>query len=161
MSETTSRVSVLAQGSRPRAAGSPRPYRFRSRIGVGAAGGFYPAPHRYGLYLSAGCPRSASVSAVLELLGLTGSVAVTVLTDPVRTPDGFASLRGAYEATAHRYDGPLTVPALRDRWSGRIVSNHVPDILRDLAELASGQDGSAAPAPLGADPARAYGTEAV
>ncbi|MEU5339714.1 MULTISPECIES: glutathione S-transferase C-terminal domain-containing protein [unclassified Streptomyces] len=112
-----------------------RPHRFRGRIGVGLAGGFYPAPHRYQLYLSEACPYSARVAVVLDLLGLTDSLTTTVLKLPAETPDAFASLRGAYEATWHHYDGPLTAPALCDRWSGRVVSNHTPDILRDLAGL--------------------------
>ncbi|MFE9859998.1 cell envelope biogenesis protein OmpA [Streptomyces sp. NPDC005780] len=111
-----------------------------SRIGVGLGGGFYPAPHRYELFLSASCPRSLRVSITLGLLGLRDSVTTTLLTHPARTPEAFASLRSAYEATVHHYDGPLTAPALCDRWSGRIVSNHTPDILRDLAGLLSGHD---------------------
>ncbi|MGW1504947.1 glutathione S-transferase C-terminal domain-containing protein [Streptomyces mirabilis] len=114
---------------------APRPHRIRSRIGVGLAGGFYPAPHRYQLYLAEGCPRSLRITVTLELLGLHDSVPTTLLTLPAETPDAFAALRGAYEATWHHYDGPLTAPALCDRWSGRIVSNHTPDILRDLAGL--------------------------
>lgn len=112
-----------------------RPHRIRGRIGVGLAGGFYPAPHRYQLYLSEACPYSGRVAVVLDLLGLKGALTTTVLKLPAETPDGFASLRGAYEATWHHYDGPLTAPALCDRWSGRVVSNHTPDILRDLAGL--------------------------
>lgn len=111
-----------------------------SRIGVGLAGGFYPAPHRYELFLSASCPRSLRISITLGLLGLKDSVATTLLGHPAGTPEAFASLRSAYEATMHHYDGPLTAPALCDRWSGRIVSNHTPDILRDLAGLLSGHD---------------------
>ncbi|WP_285565548.1 glutathione S-transferase C-terminal domain-containing protein [Streptomyces sp. RTGN2] len=118
-----------------------------SRIGVGLAGGFYPAPHRYELFLSVSCPRSLRISITLGLLGLKDSVATTLLTHPAGTPEGFAALRGAYEATVHHYNGALTAPALCDRWSGRIVSNHTPDILRDLAGLLSGHD-EACPSPL-------------
>ncbi|MCT9007444.1 glutathione S-transferase family protein [Streptomyces rhizosphaerihabitans] len=117
---------------------SALPHRAHSRIGVGLAGGFYPAPHRYELYLSESCSLSQRIAITLELLGLKDSVATTVLAHPAGTPDAFASLRRAYEATEHHYDGPLTAPALCDRWSGRIVSNHTPDILRDLAGLLSG-----------------------
>ncbi|MFI6493409.1 glutathione S-transferase C-terminal domain-containing protein [Streptomyces sp. NPDC050564] len=124
---------------------SPRPHGIRSRIGVGAAGGFYPAPHRYQLYLSEGCPRSLRLSITLDLLGLKDSVATTILAHPAETPDAFASLRSAYEATWHHYEGPLTAPALCDRWSGRIVSNHTPDILRDLAGLLTCHDGACIP----------------
>ncbi|AXG81757.1 glutathione S-transferase C-terminal domain-containing protein [Streptomyces paludis] len=137
------RQSQSASGPRPgTAATRTRPYRFRSRIGVGLAGGFYPVPHRYDLFLRASCPRSLRISITLGLLGLDGSVATTLLTHPAETPDAFASLRGAYEATVHHYDGPLTAPALRDRWSGRIVSNRTSDILGDLAGPLSCSDGS-------------------
>ena len=114
-----------------------RPHRFRGRIGVGLAGGFYPAPHRYQLYLSEGCRRSLRISITLALLGLRDSTGTTVLTRPAETPDAFAALRRAYEATSHHYDGPFTAPALCDRWSGRVVSNHTPDILRGLADLSA------------------------
>jgi putative glutathione S-transferase len=46
---------------------------------------------------------------------------------------GTAALRDAYRATIYRYDGPLTVPALYDHWTGRVVSNDSGDIVRDLA----------------------------
>ncbi|MFF3615015.1 cell envelope biogenesis protein OmpA [Streptomyces sp. NPDC002580] len=119
-------------------AATPSVLPHQSRIGVGLAGGFYPAPHRYELYLTVSCPQSLRIEITLGLLGLEDSVATTFLTHPGETPDAFASLRRAYEATEHHYHGPLTAPALCDRWSGRIVSNHTPDILRDLAGLLSG-----------------------
>ncbi|MBP8534609.1 glutathione S-transferase C-terminal domain-containing protein [Streptomyces sp. MK37H] len=109
------------------------PHRIRSRIGTDLAGGFYPAPHRYEVYLSPGCPNSLRVTITLALLRLSDSIATTLIASPGATSDATASLRRAYEATWHHYDGPLTVPALCDRWSGRVVSNHTPDILRDLA----------------------------
>lgn len=133
-------------GSAPRGVATPsRRHRIRSRIGVGAAGGFYPAPHRYRLFLAEGCPRSLRISVTLGLLGLHDSVATTLLTLPDAAPDACAALRAAYEATWHHYDGPLTAPALTDRWSGRVVSNHTPDILRDLGGLPACQDESGLP----------------
>ncbi|WP_345648841.1 glutathione S-transferase family protein [Streptomyces siamensis] len=145
-------------GLRPRGgapSGPARAPRIRSRIGEGVAGGFYPAPHRYELYLSQDCPRSLRLSVTLRLLGLQDSVATTVLADPAATPEAFAGLRRAYEATWHHYEGPLTAPTLCDRWSGRVVSNHTPDILRDLAGLAGGGDAAYVttlrPAALAAD----------
>jgi putative glutathione S-transferase len=150
MFETASRSSSTADstdcqqqapgpGPRHRAiAASPHPHRLHSPIGVGAAGGYYPAPGRYDLFLSESCPRSLRISITLRLLGLCDAVATTLLSSPAETPDGYAALRRAYEATEHHYDGPLTAPALRDRWSGRIVSNHTPDILSSLAGLLSG-----------------------
>ncbi|MFE2536038.1 glutathione S-transferase C-terminal domain-containing protein [Streptomyces sp. NPDC059371] len=151
MPETASRTSSTANSRpcdqfslpsalrlKPTTTSSALPHRVDSRIGVGLAGGFYPAPHRYELYLSRSCPFSLRIAITLGLLGLRDSVATTLLADPARTPDAFASLRRAYEATEHHFDGPLTAPALCDRWSGRIVSNHPPAILRDLAGLLSG-----------------------
>ncbi|WP_432189003.1 glutathione S-transferase C-terminal domain-containing protein [Streptomyces sp. Tue6028] len=150
--------AVSLPGLRPRggtSSGPARAPRIRSRIGVGAAGGFYPAPHRYELYLSQGCPRSLRLSVTLRLLGLQDSVATTVLGDPAATPGAFTALRRAYEATWHHYEGPLTAPTLCDRWSGRVVSNHTPDILRDLAGLPGGSDAAHVttlrPAALAAD----------
>lgn len=164
MSETASRSSstdhpsACRQSSLTRGASLARcpaevvpsllPHSFHNRIGVGAAGGFYPAPHRYELFLSVTCPRSLCISISLDLLGLKDSVATTLLAHPTETPDAFDALRQAYEATEYHYDGALTVPALCDRWTGRIVSNHAPDILRDLAGPLSGHDAcTSAPRP--------------
>lgn len=122
---------TIPRSSGPAALLDPRPgHSFRSRIGVDVAGGFYPAPHRYQVFLSQGCPRSLRVSITLDLLRLRDSLTTVCL--PSQT--AAQGLREAYEATWHRYDGPLTVPALCDRWSGRVVSNHTPDILRDIAD---------------------------
>ncbi|MFG2420852.1 cell envelope biogenesis protein OmpA [Streptomyces sp. NPDC048448] len=142
---STSPAAGALVAAAPRGAAPSRGHRIRSRIGVGPAGGFYPAPHRYQLYLSEGCPRSLRISITLGLLGLRDSVTSTLLTGPSGTPDACAALRAAYEATWHHYDGPLTAPALCDRWSGRVVSNHTPDILRDLGELPGCRDGNGLP----------------
>ncbi|MFD7261558.1 hypothetical protein [Streptomyces sp. NPDC059874] len=106
----------------------------RGRIGTG----FSPVPHRYHLYLSAGCPRSEQVMGALTLLGIEDSVGATVLGADTEGP-GYAELRLAYEAAGHHFDGDLTVPALVDTWSGRVVSDHAPDILDDLRLLAPPQ----------------------
>ncbi|MEU6171398.1 glutathione S-transferase C-terminal domain-containing protein [Streptantibioticus parmotrematis] len=110
------------------------PERFRARIGDLRARGFYPAPHRYHLYLEQDCPRSLRVSITLALLGLQDAVGATVLPSCDGGGEAASELRRAYDATWYRYRGPLTVPALCDQWTGRVVSNHTPDILRDLAE---------------------------
>ncbi|MGW5852499.1 hypothetical protein ACWFQ8_32005 [Streptomyces sp. NPDC055254] len=107
----------------------------RGRIGTG----FSPVPHRYHLYLRVGCPRSARVREALALLGLEDFVTTTVLGEgpEARDTPGYAALRLAYEAAGHHFDGTLTVPALCDTWSGRIVTHHTPDILDDLRLLAA------------------------
>ncbi|MEU7605098.1 hypothetical protein [Streptomyces sp. NPDC041003] len=115
----------------------------RGRIGAG----FSPVPHRYRLYLRPGCPRSVQVAAALAALGIEDSIATTVLdTEPealagtgtgcATEAAGHTALRLAYEAAGHHFDGTLTVPALVDTWSGRVVSDHTPDILDDLHFLA-------------------------
>ncbi|MGG8408816.1 hypothetical protein ACM614_20595 [Streptomyces sp. 12297] len=114
------------------------PVAVRGRIGAG----FSPAPRRYRLYLAADCPASRDLLDLHTRLGLGEAVPVTVLgaDDGPRAASeglggygGYGALRRAYEATGHHYGGALTVPALCDTWSGRVVSNHAPDILRDLA----------------------------
>ncbi|MFB0631830.1 glutathione S-transferase C-terminal domain-containing protein [Streptomyces sp. AB3(2024)] len=120
----------------PRTAPVPAP---RGRIGAG----FLPVPHRYHLYLAEGCPRSRRVRTAVALLGLADSVGTTVLAGPA----SYAALRRAYEAAGHHYDGTLAVPALCDTWSGRVVSNHTPDILDDLAVRLAGRPDLAPPAP--------------
>ncbi|MFE2165523.1 hypothetical protein ACFXB3_10695 [Streptomyces sp. NPDC059447] len=116
--------------------GAPRT-ELRGRIGTG----FSPVPHRYHLYLGPDCPRSLRVAAALAALGLEASVGATVLpADPghragAHTAGAHTALRLAYEATGHHFDGTLTVPALVDTWSGRVVSNHTPGILDDLRFL--------------------------
>ncbi|WP_053048400.1 glutathione S-transferase C-terminal domain-containing protein [Streptomyces antioxidans] len=107
------------------------------------------------MFLSPGCPRSLRVAITLALLRLDDSIATILVTSPGATCGVAGSLRRAYEATWHHYDGPQTVPALCDRWSGRVVSNHTPDILRDLAvRLADPAEAGGArlrPAALAAD----------
>lgn len=76
------------------------------------------------------------MTGALALLGIEDSVGATVLGDDTAAP-GHTELRLAYEAAGHHFDGTRTVPALVDTWSGRVVSDHAPDILDDLRFLAS------------------------
>lgn len=126
--------------AQPRAQGAaqpparPRPPKaLRGRIGTG----FSPEPHRYQLYVAADdCPSCLGLTAAFADLGLRDTVALTVL-PPGSDPAGHEGLRRAYEAAGHDHDGALTVPALCDGWSGRVVSNHAPDILEDLRRLSA------------------------
>ncbi|MEV7679164.1 glutathione S-transferase C-terminal domain-containing protein [Streptomyces sp. NPDC088341] len=149
MSETSVQTSFPSALRDPHPGTPPR---FRDRIGAGPGGGYYPVAHRYHLYLSLGCPLSLRVSITLGLLGLKDSISTTLLPSPSGgSPsrsdgsDALAALRTAYETTRHHYDGPLTVPALCDLWSGRVVSNHTPDILDDLAVHFTDQDDTGLP----------------
>lgn len=115
----------------PAPARTRQPQGLRGRIGTG----FSPEPHRYRVYVAADdCPRCLGVTAAFAALGLADTVALTVLR-PGCDPAGHEELRRAYEATGHDHDGTLTVPALCDGWSGRVVSNHTGDILEDLRRL--------------------------
>ncbi|WP_234010297.1 cell envelope biogenesis protein OmpA [Streptomyces sp. SPB074] len=127
----------------------------RERIGVAGGHGFYPVPHRYALYLTPRRADTLRVAVTVRLLGLADTLALVPLEGP-GTP-AHESLRRAYEATRRHYAGPLAVPALCDRWTGRVVSNHTPDILRDLhgrfGPAESAECGACAlrPAALGAE----------
>ncbi|MEW2622396.1 glutathione S-transferase C-terminal domain-containing protein [Streptomyces sp. NPDC048106] len=106
---------------------------FRGRLGRDARSGHYAVPHRYRLHLSTACPDGLRLAVGHSLLGLAGSCPVTFLPAlPDGDDGGHAELRPLYEASAHHYRGPALAPALSDDWSGRIVSTHARDILRDL-----------------------------
>ncbi|MFJ9929580.1 glutathione S-transferase C-terminal domain-containing protein [Streptomyces misionensis] len=106
---------------------------FRGRLGRDARSGHYAVAHRYRLHLSTACPAGLRLAVGHTLLGLDGSCPVTFLPAlPDGDGGGHTVLRPLYEAGAHHYTGPALAPVLSDDWSGRIVSNHAPDILRDL-----------------------------
>ncbi|MGW8354502.1 glutathione S-transferase C-terminal domain-containing protein [Streptomyces wedmorensis] len=107
---------------------------FRGRIGRDAASGHYAVPYRYRLHVAPSTPGCLRIAVTHALLGLDDTLPLAVLPETPDTPDGgYAALRPLYEASAHLYDGPAAAPVLSDGWTGRIVSTHVPDILRDLA----------------------------
>ncbi|MFF7970318.1 glutathione S-transferase C-terminal domain-containing protein [Streptomyces sp. NPDC007905] len=106
---------------------------FRGRIGRDARSGHYAVPHRYRLHLSTACPDGLRLAIGHSLLGLDAGCPVTFLPAVPDCPGGgHSALRPLYEASAHHYTGPALAPVLSDDWSGRIVSTHTPDILRDL-----------------------------
>ncbi|MFI5971998.1 glutathione S-transferase C-terminal domain-containing protein [Streptomyces sp. NPDC051452] len=106
---------------------------FRGRIGRDARSGHYAVPHRYRLHLSTACPDGLRLAVAHSLLALDDSCPVTFLpAEPDHPGGGHAALYPLYEASAHHYAGPALAPVLSDDWSGRIVSTHAPDILRDL-----------------------------
>ncbi|MDT0266428.1 glutathione S-transferase C-terminal domain-containing protein [Streptomyces sp. DSM 44915] len=105
----------------------------RERIGSDAKSGHYPVPHRYRLHLSLSCADGLRVAITHALLGLADTLPVTLLPAPPDEGPERAALRAAYQATVHGYQGPASSPALTDSWTGRLVSNHVPDLLVDLS----------------------------
>ncbi|MFE0192672.1 glutathione S-transferase C-terminal domain-containing protein [Streptomyces sp. NPDC058989] len=107
----------------------------RGRIGDDARSGHYAVPHRYRLHLTLSCPHCLSIAITHSLLDLGDTLPVTLLPAVPDAPDGgYATLRPLYEASSHQHPGPAAAPVLSDGWTGRIVSTHTPDILRDLAE---------------------------
>jgi putative glutathione S-transferase len=114
---------------------SGRPaHAFRGRLGRDARSGHYAVPGRYRLHLSPVCPDGLRIAVVHGLVDVADACPVTRLDAVPDRPDGgHSALRPLYEASAHRYTGPAVGPVLSDDWSGRIVSTHAPDIMRDLA----------------------------
>ncbi|MFH8568016.1 glutathione S-transferase C-terminal domain-containing protein [Streptomyces sp. NPDC017993] len=112
----------------------------RGRIGCDVRSGHYAVPHRYRLHLSLSCPRGLEIAVTHSLLGLHDVLPVALLPAVPDGPgDGYTALRPLYEASSHQHPGPAAAPVLSDGWTGRIVSTHAPDILRDLAERFGGQ----------------------
>jgi putative glutathione S-transferase len=106
---------------------------FRGRLGRDPRSGHWAVPRRYRLHVSTACPQGLRIAVTHSLLGVGDSCPLTLLPAVPDGPDGgHTALRPLYEAGAHHYPGPALAPVLGDDWSGRIVSNHAPDIMRDL-----------------------------
>ena len=121
---------------------------FRGRITADGSSGHPAEPGRYHLYVAAPCPFSQRSTIVLHLKGLRDVVSVSV-TDPLRDgrgwafregrghgldeANGFALLSEAYRTTDPGYDSHVSVPALWDRTTGRLVSNDYRTLSTDLA----------------------------
>ena len=120
-------------------------YRFQGRITADGSSGYRAGPGRYHLYIAWGCPWAQRTAIVRKLKGLEDVVSLSYVddvrdgrgrafrerrgADPV---NGFTLLAEAYEATEPGYDGHVSVPALWDRETGKLVSNNFPDITIDL-----------------------------
>jgi putative glutathione S-transferase len=100
---------------------------------------------RYHLYVSFACPWASRTIIVRHVKGLEDAIGMTVV-DPIRDErgwafrdgpghstdpiNGFQFLSEAYQATEPNFDGRVTVPALWDKESKRIVNNCEDDICR-------------------------------
>lgn len=120
---------------------------FREWITADGIGGFPPERGRYHLYVSLACPWAHRTLVVRYLLGLEDAIGVTVA-DPLRDGrgwafrdgpghsvdpvNGFAFLAEAYRATQPDFRDRVTVPALWDKRTRRIVNNSEDDICRML-----------------------------
>ncbi|HEV7899874.1 MAG TPA: glutathione S-transferase C-terminal domain-containing protein [Planosporangium sp.] len=121
---------------------------FRGRVTADGSSGFPAEPGRYHLYAAYPCPFSQRSTIVLGMKGLKDVVSVSLL-DPIRDGrgwafregdghgldpvNGFAFLAEAYRATDPGYDGHVSVPALWDTKSGRIICNDYRTLSTDLA----------------------------
>ncbi len=124
-----------------------QPNRFTDRFSTDASTPWPVESGRYRLIWCHACPWSHRARVVLGLLGLDEVISVGTV-DPIRDekgwrftldPDGrdpvlgVSHLSEAYLATDPSYDGRVTVPALIDVPTGRVVTNDYPQITLDLS----------------------------
>ena len=122
-------------------------YPIDGRITDDGSTDFKAEPRRYHLYFSLYCPWAQRPLIAFKLRGLDQVVSWSAV-DPVRDGRGwafregaghgpdpvnrFTLLRDAYLATDPTFDGHVSVPALWDRATGRLVSNHYSTMTVDL-----------------------------
>jgi putative glutathione S-transferase len=121
--------------------------RFIDRITADGSSGWPVEPGRYRLVWCRACPWAHRSRIVLKLLGLDDVISVGTV-DPIRDERGWRFtldeggrdpvlgleyLSEAYLGTDPTYEGRVTVPALIDVASGRVVSNDYPQITLDLS----------------------------
>ncbi|WP_112271306.1 glutathione S-transferase family protein [Lentzea terrae] len=102
-----------------------------------------PEPGRYRLVVSLACPWAHRAIIVRKLLNLEDAISLAVV-DPIRDEKGwrFAQtdpvlhidyLKEAYDRADENYDGRVTVPALVDTTTGKVVTNDYPQITLDFS----------------------------
>ncbi|MGN9765719.1 glutathione S-transferase family protein [Micromonospora sp. SD12] len=146
-----------------------QPNRFTGRVtpdsdsppggGPDAQGRWPLEPGRYRLIWCRACPWAHRARIVRDLLGLQDAISLGTV-DPIRDergwrfaldPDGFDPVLGvgflseAYLATDPDYTGRVTVPALVDTRTGRVVTNDYPQLTLDLSTQWRGLHGPGAP----------------
>ncbi|MFP5345762.1 MAG: glutathione S-transferase family protein [Actinomycetes bacterium] len=104
-------------------------------------------PGRYRLVVCLACPWAHRSIIVRRLLGLEDAISLGVV-DPIRDERGWRFtldddgrdpvlgiryLSEAYHATAPDYEGRVTVPAVVDTLSGKVVTNDYPQITLDMS----------------------------
>jgi putative glutathione S-transferase len=129
------------------------PQHFRTRITADGRDGLPVEAGRYRLVVSLACPWAHRVLITRRLLGLEEAIPLAV-TDPVQewidgeyqwvfteetgSPGGLDpvlgihALREAYLAAEPEYTGGISVPALVDTTTGRVVSNDFANLTLDL-----------------------------
>ncbi len=117
---------------------------FTSHISVQPGAPFPNTPGRYHLYLSKACPWCHGVDLILTLKGLRNAFSITWM-DPVMSENGWVidqtlfddqsgvkRTRFLYEVCQSAkpdYTGPISVPVLLDKVTGRIVSTESAEIM--------------------------------
>jgi putative glutathione S-transferase len=118
---------------------------FRHYVTSTGSSGYPAEAGRYHLYVSWACPWAHRTIIVRKLKRLEGIIGLTAV-DPIRDERGWAFREGpghsldpingfhflseAYKATDPHYIGRMTVPALWDRVTTRIVTNSDDDLMR-------------------------------
>ncbi|WP_019297409.1 MULTISPECIES: glutathione S-transferase family protein [unclassified Leisingera] len=113
---------------------------------------------RYHLYVSMACPWSHRTTILRALKGLEEIITVTQML-PLAGPDGWQIdttahdpaagvprdeyLYQVYQQADPGHTGPVTVPVLLDKQTGRIVSNDSGEIMRMLSSAFDGLTGAA------------------
>jgi glutathionyl-hydroquinone reductase len=123
---------------------------FRDRITADGASGFAAEAGRYHLYVAYTCPWAHRALIYLALKKLKGAISVAIAVPGLRQegwtyennaafpdcpPDrvnGFRYMHEAYAASNPHYTGKVTVPALWDKKTKRIVNNESSEIVRML-----------------------------
>lgn len=123
-----------------------QPNRFTDRVTADGSSGWPVEPGRYRLVVSLACPWAHRSIIVRRLLGLEDAISLAVV-DPIRDERGWRFtldeggrdpvlgiefLAEAYHRTDPSFSGRVTVPALIDVPSGRVVSNDFPQLTLDL-----------------------------
>jgi putative glutathione S-transferase len=135
------------------------PNHFAARITADGRDGWPVEPGRYRLVVSRACPWASRGLIVRRLLGLESAISVAVA-DPIQDerswrftldPDGRDPVLGirflseAYYAAEPGYDGGISVPAIVDIPSGKLVTNDYPQITLDLSTEWTAQHREGAP----------------
>jgi putative glutathione S-transferase len=142
---------------------------FRDRVTADGSSGFKAEAGRYHLYVAWNCPWAHRVLIYLVLKKLEKAITVAHAIPGLReqgwtfedhpdfpdcTPDrvnGFHYLHQAYSAASPKYTGKVTVPALWDTKTRRVVNNESSEIIRMLNSefgAIAGDDTDYYPAPL-------------
>ncbi|SCK59231.1 glutathione S-transferase family protein [Streptomyces sp. WMMB 322] len=132
---------------------------FTDRITADGADGWPVEAGRYRLVISRACPWASRAAISRRLLGLEGALSLGI-TDPLQddrswrfTLDpgekdpvlGIRFLHEAYDARESEYPGGVSVPAIVDVPSGRLVTNDYQQLTLDLATEWSDLHRSGAP----------------